>query len=115
MEARSGQWHSNLRRIPSHHHEPKLFGFSLACPCSRRERSSLERPGRSYSPRRKAAPRVTETVFELVGGGEMLYAISLPAGYDGAFDDPRPLILALLLAERGHQVQMIRLAGASHT
>ena len=43
----------------------------------------------------QAAPRVTETVFELPGGGEMLYAISLPAGYDGGSDDPRPLILAL--------------------
>ena len=63
----------------------------------------------------RAVPHVTETVFELASGEEMTYAISLPAGYDGALDDPRPLILALLLAERGHQVQMIRLAGASHT
>lgn len=43
----------------------------------------------------RAAPRVTETVFELAGGQEMLYAISLPAEYDGSPDNPRPLILAL--------------------
>ncbi len=43
----------------------------------------------------RAAPRVTETVFELASGEEMTYAISLPAGYDGNSDDPRPLILAL--------------------
>ena len=43
----------------------------------------------------REAPRVTETVFELARGEEMLYAISLPAGYDGDPDDPRPLILAL--------------------
>ncbi len=42
-----------------------------------------------------AAPRVTETVFELAGGQEMLYAISLPAEYDGSPNNPRPLILAL--------------------
>ena len=72
-------------------------------------------PGTQLFAQIQAAPRVTETVFELAGGKDMLCAISLPAGYDGALDDPRPLILALLLAERGHQVQMIRLAGASHT
>ena len=40
-------------------------------------------------------PQVTETAFELAGGGEMLYGISIPAGYDGSVDDPRPLILSL--------------------
>ena len=52
-------------------------------------------PGIQLSAQTRAAPRVTETVFELAGGQEMLYAISLPAGYDGSSDDPRPLILAL--------------------
>ena len=52
-------------------------------------------PGIQLSAQTRAAPRVTETVFELAGGQEMLYAISLPAGYDGSSGDPRPLILAL--------------------
>jgi predicted peptidase len=42
-----------------------------------------------------AAPRVTETVFDLEGGGEMRYAISVPAGYEASARNPRPLILAL--------------------
>ncbi len=40
-------------------------------------------------------PQVTETAFPLEGGSEMRYAISIPAGYDGAPENPRPLILAL--------------------
>ncbi len=40
-------------------------------------------------------PRVTETAFELAGGGEIRYGISIPAGYDGSVDNERPLILAL--------------------
>lgn len=40
-------------------------------------------------------PRVTETVFELEGGGEMRYAISVPAGYDASSEELRPVILAL--------------------
>jgi predicted peptidase len=52
-------------------------------------------PGAQLFAQTQGAPSVTETVFELAGGGEMLYAVSLPAGYDGSPDDPRPLILAL--------------------
>ena len=54
-----------------------------------------EAPGTQLFAQTQAAPRVTETVFKLAGGEEMLYAISLPAGYDGDSDDRRPLILAL--------------------
>ena len=54
-----------------------------------------EVPGTQLFAQTHAAPRVTETVFKLAGGDEMTYAISLPAGYDGDSDDPRPLILAL--------------------
>ena len=52
-------------------------------------------PGIQLFAQTQAAPDVTETVFELASGDEMRYAISLPAGYDGDSDDPRPLILAL--------------------
>ncbi len=52
-------------------------------------------PGMQLFAQTRAAPRVTETVFELASGEEMRYAISLPAGYDGDSDDRRPLILAL--------------------
>ena len=54
-----------------------------------------EAPGTQLFAQTQAAPRVTETVFKLAGGEEMLYAISLPAGYDGDSNDRRPLILAL--------------------
>ena len=52
-------------------------------------------PGTQLFAQTQAAPRVTETVFKLSGGEEMLYGISLPAGYDSESNDPRPLILAL--------------------
>ena len=40
-------------------------------------------------------PEITESVFELEGGAEMRYAISLPAAYADAPATPRPLVLAL--------------------
>lgn len=40
-------------------------------------------------------PEVTETVFTLPAGGEMRYAISVPAGYQASQDAPHPLVLAL--------------------
>jgi predicted peptidase len=42
-----------------------------------------------------APPRVTETTLELVDGSVLRYAISVPDGYVGSPDDPRPLVLAL--------------------
>ena len=51
--------------------------------------------GGQLSAQTQGVPRLTQTAFELAGGEEMLYAISVPAGYDGSADDPRPLILAL--------------------
>ena len=52
-------------------------------------------PVAQLSAQTEGVPRLIQTAFELAGGEEMLYAISLPAGYDGNVDDPRPLILAL--------------------
>ena len=40
-------------------------------------------------------PEITETVFALEDGGEMRYAISVPADYQASQDAPRPLVLAL--------------------
>ena len=70
------------------------------CPCSRPAAlvsGALVSgaPGTQLFAQTQAAPRVTETVFKLSGGEEMLYGISLPAGYDSESSDPRPLILAL--------------------
>jgi len=42
-----------------------------------------------------ALPKVTETTLALPDGSVMRYAISLPAGADGADADPRPLVVVL--------------------
>ena len=42
-----------------------------------------------------AQSRVTETTLDVGAGPELRYAISLPDGWEGAADDPRPLVVAL--------------------
>ncbi len=42
-----------------------------------------------------AAPRITQTVFELADGGKMPYGISIPSGATVNDQTPRPLVLAL--------------------
>jgi predicted peptidase len=42
-----------------------------------------------------APPSVTETTLELEDGSVLRYAVSVPDGYDGSEDDPRPLVLVL--------------------
>lgn len=51
--------------------------------------------GQGAADRAPAAPRVIETTLELEGGALLRYAISLPAGYDEADGELRPLVLAL--------------------
>lgn len=42
-----------------------------------------------------APPTIEETSLDLGDGTVMRYAVARPADYDGAADDPRPLVLAL--------------------
>lgn len=46
-------------------------------------------------------PEVTETAIDLGTEGSLRYAVSLPAGYEAAADDARPLVLALHPGGRG--------------
>lgn len=46
-------------------------------------------------PSQLESPMVRETQLELEDGTAIRFAVSLPSGFDGASDDPRPLVLAL--------------------